>query len=94
MLSLHCNLHLSPIKVVAADKAGIVRDGSEDGVDVDYQLQTNMLSVTYDGFESERDGIIKHEVAVGTRPMYDDVMTFTTADIITWDVNGTGNVIS
>ena len=86
-------LHFSPIKVVSADKEGVVRDGPEEGVDVDYQLHANTLTVTFDGFESERDGIAQHEVAVGTRPLYDDVMSFSSSDIITQDMDGVGNYI-
>ena len=36
------------------------------------------------------DGIVEHEVAVGTKPKTDDLMTFTGADIIARDVNGIG----
>ena len=78
--------------MVAADKAGLVTDGPELGVDVDYQLPTRTLTINFDGYESAKDGIAKHEVAVGNKPEYDDVMEFTVADIISQDVNGIGNV--
>ena len=85
--------NFSPIKVVSADKEGVVRDGPDEGIDVDYQLHASTLTVTFEGFESERDGIVKHEVAVGTSPLYDDIMTYTSASIISQDVDGIGMLI-
>ena len=77
--------------MVSADKEGVVWDGPDEQVDIDYQLQANTVTVTFDGFESERDGIDRLEVAVGTSPQYDDVLTYTSDDIIAADVDGIGN---
>ena len=89
MVTMMCNCNFSSIKVVPGDKEGVVTDGAVE-VDVDYQLQTNTLTVTFTGFESTSHGIMQHEIAVGTRPEYDDVLTYTSDGIISDDVEGIG----
>ena len=75
---------------MSADKEGVVMDGSEEGIDIDYQLIANVLTVTFGGFESERDGIDELQVAVGSKPMYDDILVYTENNIISEDVDGIG----
>ena len=71
--------------MVAADVAGIVTDGPDMKVDIDYQLHVSHVTVTFSGYESERDGLVKYEWAVGSAPRFDDVMPYSYIDLLTED---------
>ena len=76
--------------MLPGDKTGTVTDGPTPDADIDYQLQSHSLTVQFFGFESARDLIARHEVGVGTRPKYDDVLTYSSEGIISEDVDGIG----
>lgn len=63
--------------------------------DIDYQLGSSTVSVQFTGFESALHGVMRFEVAVGTQPSGDDVLPFTSANIVHMeeeDIAGHGNV--
>ncbi|XP_070573761.1 uncharacterized protein [Ptychodera flava] len=79
------------IKVVSADKVGMVTDGPNDDVidetkvmhvDVDYQRETGTVTAQFSGFESEQHGIVHYEWAIGTSPRSDEVQPFISDGII------------
>ncbi|KAK2165039.1 hypothetical protein NP493_1368g00012 [Ridgeia piscesae] len=78
-------LSSSPIKVVSGDVAGVVRDGPDIGVDIDYQLDVSTVTVTFGGYESQRDGVSRYEWAIGSAPRLDDVMPYSDIDLVTDD---------
>ncbi|XP_070573717.1 uncharacterized protein [Ptychodera flava] len=82
----------SGIKVVSADKVGMVTDGPNDDVideterihvDVDYQREAGTATAQFSGFESEQHGIVHYEWAIGKRPRSDDVQPFISDGIVT-----------
>lgn len=75
----------SAIKVVDGDKTGVVSDGPDPSVDVDYQLDTSTLTLTFEGFESEAHGISHLEYCVGSRPGVDDVVPYSSVGLIVED---------
>lgn len=44
--------------------------------DLDYQSDTITVTVSFEGFESARDGISRYEWSVGTEPDEDDVLPY------------------
>ena len=72
----------SPIKVLEGDKAGVVADGPTAADDIDFQRQTATATQTFTGFESERDGIVHYLWAVGSKPCWDDVLSFSPAALL------------
>ena len=50
--------------------------------DLDYQLGSSTVSVQFSGFESALHGVMRFEVAVGTEPGGEDVLPFTSANIV------------
>ena len=81
------------IKVVEADKTGIVTDGPDAGRDIDYQLEQSMVTYHFDGFESTLHGLVSHEVAIGRRPKFDDILPYSTANVLVEDIHGIGNTV-
>ena len=65
--------------------AGVVRDGPDTGVDIDYQLDLSTVTVTFGGYESQRDGVSRYEWALGSAPRLDDVMPYSDIDLVTND---------
>ena len=86
----HNGIYFSPIKVVPGDKAGVVRDGPDTLVDIDYQLDLSTVTVTFSGYESERDGVTRYEWAVGSAPRLDDVMPYSYVNLVTDDGGASG----
>ena len=82
--------NFSPIKVVSGDVAGVVRDGPDTLVDIDYQLDLSTVTVTFSGYESERDGVTRYEWAVGSAPRLDDVMPYSYVNLVTDDGGASG----
>ena len=80
----------SPIKVVSGDVAGVVKDGPDTLVDIDYQLDLSTVTVTFSGYESERDGVTRYEWAVGSAPRLDDVMPYSYVNLVTDDGGASG----
>ncbi|XP_033105583.1 uncharacterized protein LOC117107873 isoform X2 [Anneissia japonica] len=92
----------SPIRVVEADKIGMVWDGTETEIidgrlivahDIDAQMQETELFAIFHGFESQLDGLAAYEWAIGTEPRFDDVQPFSQAGLVLYkDPNqmGTG----
>nr|XP_006817093.1 PREDICTED: uncharacterized protein LOC100376421 [Saccoglossus kowalevskii] len=83
----------SPIKVVAKDKVGFVKDGPNDpdtdNPDVDYQKETGTVTARFTGFESAQHGIVHYEWAVGTAPRLDDIQPYVSYGVfIEEDVSG------
>ena len=76
--------------MVPGDKEGVVRDGADLDNDLDYQWQGHTLTVNFAGFESALNSIYGHEIGVGTKPKYDDVLTYTSNNIISEHVEGIG----
>ncbi|KAL5015119.1 hypothetical protein ScPMuIL_009389 [Solemya velum] len=81
----------TPIVVVAKDRAGVAidgADGSEDldsdglGIDLDFQADTNTVTVQFRGFESELHGVMSYDWAVGTEPGMEDIQPFMEAGIV------------
>ncbi|XP_070572594.1 uncharacterized protein [Ptychodera flava] len=83
----------SPIKVLQGDIAGIVDDGPDTdiidsntiSVDVEYQKEDGVVTAQFHGFESQINGIVHYEWAVGTEPRKDDVQPFSSAGIVVSD---------
>ncbi|XP_070573688.1 uncharacterized protein [Ptychodera flava] len=83
----------SPIKVLQGDMAGIVDDGPDTdvigsdtiSVDVEYQKEDGVVTAQFHGFESQINGIVHYEWAVGTEPRKDDVQPFSSAGIVVSD---------
>lgn len=50
--------------------------------DIDFQLGSSTVSVQFTGFESALHGVMRFEVAVGTQPSGDDVLPFTSGNIV------------
>lgn len=50
--------------------------------DTDYQLDTSTVTMQFTGFESTMHGVMQFEMAVGTQPNGEDVLSFTEANII------------
>ena len=48
-------LCLSVIKMVSGDVAGVVSNGSDTQLDIDYQLDKSEVTLTFSGYESERE---------------------------------------
>ena len=80
----------SPIKVVVQDVAGVVKDGPDTLVDIDYQLDLSTVTVTFSGFESKLDGVTRYEWAVGSAPRLDDVMPYSYVNLVTDDEGASG----
>ena len=70
--------------------AGVVRDGPDTGVDIDYQLDVSTVTVTFSGYESQRDGVSRYEWAVGSAPRLDDVMPYSDVNLVTHDGGSQG----
>ena len=70
--------------MVEEDQNGVVWDGVGESIreDIDYQLETDELSMAFEGFQSALHGILRYEWAVGSHPRYDDIMPFTSYGII------------
>ena len=77
--------YCSPIKVVAGDVAGVVTDGPDMQMDIDNQLDVSEVTMTFSGFESQRDGLARYEWAIGLSPRFDDVMPYSYIDLMTVD---------
>ena len=76
--------------MVPSDVAGVVSDGPDIQVDIDYQLHVSEVTVTFSGYESQRDGVTRYECAVGSAPRFDDVMAYSYINLVTADVAPTG----
>lgn len=50
--------------------------------DLDYQLDSTTVTVQFTGFTSTMHGVMQFEIAVGTQPNGEDVLSFTEANII------------
>ena len=70
---------------MAGDVAGVVTDGPDMHVDIDHQLDVSEVTVTFSGFESQRDGMARYEWAIGSSPRFDDVMSYSYVDLMTAD---------
>ena len=77
---------------MSGDQTGLELDGA-GSEDIDYQLHTHTITATFTGFQSALHGITHHEVGVGSRPMYDDIYSFSHEGIISEDVDGIGRFI-
>ncbi|KAK3609657.1 hypothetical protein CHS0354_035942 [Potamilus streckersoni] len=75
-------MYSTPIIVVPEDKTGISRDGAEDTVDINYQMDTGTVSVQFEGFESSMHGVMTYQWAVGTQPGGEDVQPFIEAGLL------------
>ena len=76
--------------------AGVVRDGPDTGVDIDYQVDVSTVTVTFSGYESQRDGVSRYEWAVGSAPRLDDVMPYSDINLVTddgWPMGMLGKII-
>ena len=82
---MHVPPLFSPIKVVAGDVAGVVTDGPDMQADIDHQLDVSEVTMTFSGFESQRDGLARYEWAIGSSPRFDDVMPYSYIDLMTVD---------
>jgi len=72
----------SPIKVVSGDVAGVVSDGPDTQLDIDYEMDVSEVTVTFSGYESERDGVTHYQWAVGSAPRLDDVMPYSYINLV------------
>ena len=84
------HLCLSPIKMVSGDVAGVVSDGPDTQLDIDYQMDKSEVTVTFTGYESERDGVAHYQWAIGTAPRLDDVMPYSYVNLIEEDGGADG----
>ena len=71
--------------MVSGDVPGVVYDGPDSQVDIDYDMDVSDVTVTFNGFESQRDGISHYYWAVGSAPRLDDVMPYSRADLLVND---------
>ena len=71
--------------MVAGDVAGVVTDGPDMQADIDHQLDISEVTMTFSGFESQRDGLVQYEWAIGSSPRFDDVMPYSYIDLMTVD---------
>ena len=71
--------------MVEADSSGMVRDGPSMDLDSDYQLDMSHVTATFRGFESQLHGVSHYYWAVGSAPAIDDVMSYTSANLVTKD---------
>ena len=78
-------LNYSPIKMVETDSSGMVSDGPSTDLDCNYQLDLSLVTATFRGFESQLHGVSHYYWAVGSAPALDDVMSYTSADLVTKD---------
>ena len=72
----------SPIRMVSGDVTGVVYDGPDAQVDVDVDIDVSDVTVTFSGFESQRDGVSHYSWAVGSAPRLDDIMPYSRADLL------------
>ncbi|KAI0241220.1 hypothetical protein LSAT2_032838 [Lamellibrachia satsuma] len=79
-----------PIKMVSGDVAGVVSDGPDTQLDIDYQMDKSEVTVTFTGYESERDGVAHYQWAVGSAPRLDDVMPYSYVNLIEEDGGADG----
>ena len=72
------------------DRVGIVWDGTGISFsdDIDFQTDDESISMVFTGFESSRFGLASHAWAIGTAPLYDDVMSFTNNGMSITDEQG------
>ncbi|MDQ7779968.1 MAG: fibronectin type III domain-containing protein, partial [Planctomycetota bacterium] len=56
--------------------AGVVNDGAQAGVDIDFQNSTTTISANWSGFSDPESGISGYEWAIGTSPGATDVHPF------------------
>ena len=78
-------LIFSPIKMVSGDVAGVVSDGPDTQLDIDYQMDKSEVTMTFSGYESERDGVAHYQWAVGSAPRLDDVMPYSYINLVEED---------
>ena len=72
------------ISVVAGDTVGIIRDGEDPDIDIDYTDETTAITAHFDGFNSQScGGIVRYEWAVGIDSIgKEEVFSFTTNGLI------------
>ena len=71
--------------MVPGDVAGVVSDGPDTQLDIDYKMDKSEVTVTFSGYESERDGVAHYQWAVGSAPRLDDVMPYSYVNLIEED---------
>ena len=84
--------YFSAIRIVSGDITGVVYDGPDSQVDIDYDMDVSDVTVTFNGFESQRDGISHYYWAVGSAPRLDDVMPYSRADLLVNDEEMKGSL--
>ena len=78
-------VYYSPIKMVSGDVPGVVTDGPDTQLDIDYEMDVSEVTVTFGGYESERNGVTHYQWAVGSAPRLDDVMPFSYINLVEED---------
>ena len=75
----------SAIMMVSGNVAGVVSDGPDTQLDIDYQMDNSEVTVTFSGYESERDSVAYYQQADGLAPRLDDVMPYSYVNLIKED---------
>ncbi|KAK3589126.1 hypothetical protein CHS0354_017092 [Potamilus streckersoni] len=71
-----------PIKILKANVAGTVYDGTLELEDIDFSSDATTVAMSFNGFESEACNIIGYEWAIGFLPYGSDVLPFTDYGIV------------
>ncbi|KAL3857351.1 hypothetical protein ACJMK2_012027 [Sinanodonta woodiana] len=74
--------HSKPIKILKANVAGTVYDGTTELEDIDFSSDVTTVTMSFNGFESEACNIIGYEWAIGFVPYGSDVLPFTDYGIV------------
>ena len=70
---------------MSGDVPGMVNDGPDTQLDIDNEMDVSEVTVTFSGYESERDGVTHYQWAVGSAPRLDDVMPFSYINLVEED---------
>ena len=70
------------IKMLNADKAGVVFDGRNIEMDEDAQFDTSSIGISFFGFESELCGIVGYKFGLGNIAGQNDILAYTGVGVV------------
>ena len=70
------------VKVLNANKAGVVYEGRDLWEDSDAEFDTTSVAISFGGFESELCGIVGYKWGIGNIPGNNDLLAYTDAGIV------------
>ena len=83
----------SAIKMVSGNVSGVVSDGPDTQLDIGYQMDNSEVTVTFSGYESERDSVAYYQQAVGLAQRLDVVMPCSYVNLIKEDGGTDGMLV-